>query len=132
MFVTTDLFPYPSVNIPGRADLVRQKEKAPNRKELYHFDKASEKNVQQAVNVSNTICNFDVPEHQHILVTHDDNLNVNVAPEISVDDMNTYIQHDHNYLYKCNCHENCSCTGCIQKQKLIKQQASETKTLIVS
>lgn len=39
------------------------------------------------------------------------------------------IKHDHDYIYVCHCVENCVCSGCIQKQKIIDKQELELEKL---
>ena len=37
----------------------------------------------------------------------------------TVDNLNYSIKHDHDYIYVCDCVENCVCPGCVKKQKII-------------
>ena len=119
----TDVYPYPLINIPGKPELITRKRKPPKQRHYTTSKKCKKEAVVEAVHILETT-DSNVPQCGDSLVAHGD-LNVNVIPEISFDD----IQHDHNYLYKCNCDVNCSCPGCIQKHKLIQQQKSENQNL---
>ena len=47
----------------------------------------------------------------------------------NVDNLNKSIKHDHDYIYVCDCVENCSCSGCFKKQKVIDRLQLELEGL---
>ena len=47
----------------------------------------------------------------------------------TVDNLNKGINHDHDYIYVCDCVENCICSGCVKKQKLIDKLQLELEGL---
>ena len=47
----------------------------------------------------------------------------------TVDNMNNSIKHDHDYIYVCDCVENCVCSGCFKKQKVIDKLHLELEGL---
>jgi len=47
----------------------------------------------------------------------------------TVDNLNEGINHDHDYIYVCDCVENCICSGCVKKQKLIDKLQLELEGL---
>ena len=47
----------------------------------------------------------------------------------NVDNLNKSIKHDHDYIYVCNCVENCICSGCFKKQKVIDRLRLELEGL---
>jgi hypothetical protein len=47
----------------------------------------------------------------------------------TVDNLNKSIKHDHDYIYACNCVENCICPGCVRKQKVIDKLQLELEGL---
>ena len=47
----------------------------------------------------------------------------------NVDSLNKSIKHDHDYIYVCDCVENCICSGCFKKQKVIDRLQLELEGL---
>ena len=47
----------------------------------------------------------------------------------TVDNLNKSIKHDHDYIYVCECVENCICPGCVKKQKVIDKLQLELEEL---
>ena len=47
----------------------------------------------------------------------------------NVDNLNKSIKHDHGYIYVCDCVENCICSGCFEKQKVIDRLQLELEGL---
>ena len=47
----------------------------------------------------------------------------------NVDNLNKSIKHDHDYIYVCDCVENCICSGCLKKQKVIDRLQLELEGL---
>ena len=47
----------------------------------------------------------------------------------TVVNMNKSIKHDHDYIYECDCVENCVCSGCFKKQKVIDKLQLELEGL---
>ena len=47
----------------------------------------------------------------------------------NVDNLNKRIKHDHDYIYGCDCVENCICSGCFMKQKVIDRLQLELEGL---
>ena len=43
--------------------------------------------------------------------------------------MNKSIKHDDDYMYMCDCVENCVCPGCVKKQKVIDKLQLELEGL---
>jgi len=47
----------------------------------------------------------------------------------TVENLNKGIKRDHDYIYVCDCVENCVCSGCVKKQKLIDKLQLELEGL---
>ena len=61
---------------------------------------------------------------QSILISNDSSGEVELKPNL-----NGSIEHDHDYIYVCDCVENFVCPGCVEKQKVIYKLQLELEGL---